>query len=301
MNSRDTSRFKIRFDEDTSLTGGQLGINNEVEDLRINKLRRKTNVLTFLIPLLLGSVIAFGYLDLRNRYDKNVSAGTSEMQSLSKALESKFSSLSIRQAKLESMLPEKLAEIEKATVSLKIKLQQAETILTDNMKASKSGNQALQSRIEAVAKTITPVHAEIKKIDDQLKSLESKFAKELSSLSTAVDKTTSDLLKKTSTALENKLDERLDSKLDKKMFELALKHEEKMMQQKMAALNSRLTEQLRTIQQKLTQLEKTQLKPSAQKPAQRTESSSPGQTAPSPSVPQPAEKNAGGIVEKDLR
>ncbi len=301
MNSRDTSRFKIRFDEDTSITGGQLGINNEVEDLRINKLRRKTNVLTFLIPLLLGSVIAFGYLDLRNRYDKNVSAGTSEMQSLSKALESKFSSLSIRQAKLESMLPEKLAEIEKATVSLKIKLQQAETLLTDNMKASKSGNQALQSRIEAVAKTITPVHAEIKKIDGQLKSLESKFAKELSSLSTAVDKTTSDLLKKTSTALENKLDERLDRKLDKKMFELALKHEEKMMQQKIAALNSRLTEQLQTIQQKLTQLEKTQLKPAAQKPAQRTESSSPGQTAPPPSVQQPAEKKTGGIVEKDLR
>lgn len=304
MSDKDNSRFKIRFDEDMPAMDAGGDLYREVEDLRLRKLRRKTNLMTILIPGLIGLVLIFGYLDLRNRYDKNFNAGSSEMQSLSKALESKFSSLSIRQAKLESMLPEKLAEIEKATVALKIKLQQAETLLADNMKASKTGTRELQNKIEALTAALAPVKSDVKKIDQQMASIENKFSKELSTLSAGIDSTRAqlleqtadtraDLLKQTTAVLEKKLNERLDTKLDKKMFDLAIKHQEKL-----ELMATRLSEQLLSVQKKLSRVEELQSNPAVFRTTPQTEST----PASRPAVPKsPAPGKPNGIIEKDLR
>ncbi len=307
MSDKENPRFKIRFDEDASAVDDESSLQGAVDNLRIDKLRRKTNLMALLIPLLIGTVAVFGYLDLRNRYDKNLSTGSSEVQSLSKALESKFSSLSIRQAKLESLLPEKLAEIENATVALKIKLQQAETLLNNNLKASKSGNQALQERIEDVDKSIAPLQAEMKKLESQITSLEGRVSKELSTLSDGIDKTrkdVKDVLKQASqqasqqasAALEGRLDDRLEKKLDKKMFELAIRHQERLEQ-----MTTRLSEQVQALQKKVSLLEEQQ-KASATRPGLRSEPASPDQPAAPPAPEKPAErKTPDGIVEKDLR
>ncbi len=303
MSDKENPRFKIRFDEDASAVDDESSLQGAVDNLRIDKLRRKTNLMALLIPLLIGTVAVFGYLDLRNRYDKNLSTGSSEVQSLSKALESKFSSLSIRQAKLESLLPEKLAEIENATVALKIKLQQAETLLNNNLKASKSGNQALQERIEDVDKSIAPLQAEMKKLESQITSLEGRVSKELSTLSDGIDKTrkdVKDVLKQASqqasAALEGRLDDRLEKKLDKKMFELAIRHQERLEQ-----MTTRLSEQVQALQKKVSLLEEQQ-KASGTRPGLRSEPASPDQPAAPPAPEKPAErKTPDGIVEKDLR
>jgi len=98
MADNDSSKFKIRFDDEGPLDNGgtEPPIHEEVESLRLKKLSRKINLFAFLIICLLGLVFAYGYFDVRNRVDNSDISGSSGVQTLSKDLDSKFSSLSIR-------------------------------------------------------------------------------------------------------------------------------------------------------------------------------------------------------------
>ena len=126
MNDIDSSRFKISFDEKSPDTP----IQSEIEDLRIDKLRQRINLLSFLIPALIGIIVLFGYFDIKNRFEKVAGSGSTNLQTLSKTMESQFSSLSIRQAKLESQLTKNVSKFEKSIVSLKIRLEKADWSLS---------------------------------------------------------------------------------------------------------------------------------------------------------------------------
>jgi len=294
MTDTEPSRFKISFDEEPSEPQPQ----DQVEDLRIEKLNQRINWLTFLLPCLIGALLLFGYFDIKKRFENLSSSGITEVQTLSKTMESRFSSLSIRQAKLESMMTKEFSDFDKSVIALKIRIEKAEKVINKNVNSSKTESKDLESRIENVDQSIAPIKAQVLALSESVKSLENRLKKNLDGLSTALKEVRNDY-KKVAQALENS--EQLDqirkeladlssAKLDKKMFDLALRHEERLFQQKLDQSMVSLNEQLLGINKRLQKLEQT--RPSAEKAA-------PADKPPAKTAPPPEPKSsAGGITEK---
>lgn len=296
----DNSRFKLRLDAEGPEIE-ETGFQEEVDDLRIDKLSRRITLMSVLIPLLIGAVIALGFFDIKNRFDKNVSSGTAEVRSLSKALESRFSSLSIRQAKLESLLSDKLSELEKSTIALKIRVQKTEQLLKNNISSQKNDEQKIENKLAGIDATVAPIRKEIEKIAEQIKAIDSKTASGIKKLSGEFDRTQKDLVKLSADFDQTKEDiaKQNSAKLDKRMFELALKHEEKMVRQKLEILRKSLSDQLESINAKLIAIEKKQgdLTPASPPPANETPIKSP---APTDTGTRPPASEPGGITEKKI-
>ena len=296
----DRERFKIRFDEEGPEAET---LREDVENLHIDKLRRRINRVAFLVPVLIGAVLAFGYLDIRNRFDKNIGSGSSNVQTLSKSLASNFSSLSIRQAKLESLLEEKLSEIEKTTVSLKIQLAKAQNVLSKNINSTQSGAKQLQNKIADIDQSLAPLNKAIASVQQQFEQISAEIKtvkKELAAGLSRLDKDVQQARSGFKDLQELKTDiSKIDSaKLDKKMFELAIRHEEKLYQKKLEVLSTSLSSQLDAINKQIAAIERAQQKISASSPSVAT----PPLKAPASPQPTTGKANAetGGILEKNL-
>ena len=297
MTDTEPSRFKISFEEEPP----EPQLQEQIEDLRIDKLNQRINWVTFLLPCLIGAVLLFGYLDIKKRFENLSSSGITEVQTLSKTLESRFSSLSIRQAKLESMMDKEFAGFDKSLIALKIRLEKAEKAVNKNITSSKTESKDLESRIEDVDKSLAPIKAEVLALSGSVKALETRLKKDLSGLSASLKGVQNDY-KQVSKALENS--EPLDQikkdltalssvKLDKKMFDLALRHEEKLFQQKLDQLQKSLNEQLLLINNRLQKLEEGRISADKAAPAEKK----PEKTAPAPEP----KKSTGGITEKVIQ
>lgn len=297
MTDTEPSRFKISFDEEPS----EPQLQDQVEDLRINKLNQRINWLTFLLPCLIGALMLFGYFDIKKRFENLSSSGITEVQTLSKTMESRFSSLSIRQAKLESMMTKEFSDFDKSVIALKIRIEKAEKAVNKNVTSSKTENKDLESRIEEVDKSIPPIKAEVLALSESVKTLEKRLKKDLEGLSASLKEVRNDY-KKVAKAMENSeqldqigkdLSELSSAKLDKKMFDLALRHEERLFQQRLDQAIVSLEEQLLGINKRLQKLEQTRVS---------EEKAAPAEKKPAKTAPPPEQKSSpGGITEKVIQ
>jgi hypothetical protein len=149
MNKRnDTSRFTIH-DEKEEIPDSIYAA--DAENLRIEKLSTRVTLVAVLIPCLLVIVLAVAYLDIKNRVVSTQNTGSIGVQNLSKDLESRFSSLSLKQAKLEEQLAENTKTMETATAALQVKINKSITEFKGNIesKANRSDLTALAKKTEA--------------------------------------------------------------------------------------------------------------------------------------------------------
>ena len=262
MNDSESSRFKISFDEESP----EPQIQDEIEDLRIDKLKQRINLLSFLIPGLIGVIVLFGYLDIKNRFEKVNSSGTTDLQTLSTTMESQFSSLSVRQAKLESLLTKNTSKFEKTIVSLKIRLEKAEKTIAKNITSSKTGKQKLETKIAGIDKTLAPINADIKKLAAEIKTLQRKLKKDVSKLTGSFNQARKDLDKLDEiNQVKSDISNLSSTKLDKKMFEVALRHEEKLYRQRLNLLKESFNKQLEIMYKKMGVIEERQKKLSSKR------------------------------------
>ncbi len=119
----DTSRFTLRGGEDVQ---NSIYI-SDAENLRIEKLSTRVTLVAVLIPCLLVIVLAVAYLDIKNRVINTQNTGSMGVQNLSKDLESRFSNLSLKQAKLEDQFAANSKSLETTTAALQVNLQKAIT------------------------------------------------------------------------------------------------------------------------------------------------------------------------------
>lgn len=272
MDDLNSSRFKIRFDETVERPDAQ--VQDELEDLRIGKLKKRINLLSTLLLVLIGGGVLIGYLDIRKRFDKIHGSETAEIQTISKDLESRFSSLSIKQAKLESQLTNKFSDIEKITLSFRIRLKKIETVL-NSFKLSKSNNEKeLNNKIAGINHALIPIKKELKKfesevkgLEGEVKGLEKQVSKNFSKLSASHEKTKNEMGRlKELNKIKKDIISLSSTKLDKRMFDLAIRHEEKLFQQKFNLLQKSLSDQLAAIQKKISTIESLQKKIPAKVP-----------------------------------
>lgn len=257
MADTDTSEFKIRFDDERPETQLQ----GEVGNLRIGKLNRKINLFSIFIPCLVGIALVFGYLDIKNRFDTVHVTGTSEVQTLAKDLESKFSSLSVRQAKIEALLDKKISAIEKTAARLQRNVDKIEKALL-GFRSSTPDKKELAGVLTGLDKTLAPIISDIKKISSEIVALDAKFAEESDKLTVGSRKIRRDI-----NSLKESISALTSAKVDKKLFDLAVRHEEMFVKQKLQDLEKSLSGQIADIHNRIKALEVGQQKKADVKPA----------------------------------
>jgi hypothetical protein len=284
----DTSRFTIRDEEEAP---DALYV-SDAENLRIEKLSTRVTLVAVLIPCLLVVVLAIAYLDIKNRVVSTRNTGSMGVQNLSKELESRFSSLSLKQAKVEERLEEIAKSLETATAALQVNLKKATTKLdrTVGGKADKTALQALSKKMDAsvasiggLQKEVADLSAAVTEFDDELSGQVLRMAEGL--------KKDQDRL----TQMENKAHQLETEKLSKESMELTLGLER-------LSLQEMVKDKVRGIEKKLLDLNKRmdalklQMKPRAAKPPPAP------QAAPTSQPPTPATKsdNSSNLTEQTI-
>jgi chromosome segregation ATPase len=217
--------------------------------------------------------------------------GTIGVQSLSKELESKFSSLSVREAALEESM-------EKTTAALEKSADEASTAIRYIRTARKSDNQQTADSIEKMEKTLASMSENLEKISSDLKSLDQALTQKMMNFSETgkndVAKIRSDMA-----ALKTAM-------VNKKVVDSALKDQQEIYQIALRKLASNLEDKIAHLEKKLKELEK--VAPSSQKPKQvqpaKAVSSTKVETEKTPLPVPPKETitpDSGTITEEDLQ
>jgi chromosome segregation ATPase len=268
----ETSRFTMRDNEaepDSIYT-------SDAENLRIEKLSSRITVVAVLIPCLLAVILIVVYLDLKNRVANTHSTGSMGVQNLSKDLESRFSNLSLKLAKIEDQLKGQTETLEATTASLQVNLKKATTDLKrlsdgkPDKKALATLSKNTQASIEALQKDLNDLNAAFGKFDEEL-------ASQIMLMAAGLKKDQARLA-----AVEKKSTQLDAEKLSKSSMDLAIGLER-------LALQEMVKERIRALEKKLTDLNRKidvidkRLKTQAQKSSPVPSTASTPKPSPPPS------------------
>ncbi len=159
---QDRERFKISRLEDSPETDFQ----TDADDLRIEKLSRRITVISILIPFLVSIALVLTYLDIKRRVFSTRTTGVMGVQTLAKDLESRFSTLSLKQAKLEDMISKQANSNVQSSASSQIRIKKLEETL--KTKSDKKEISALKKEISALSKKDSKRSAQINSIQDSV-------------------------------------------------------------------------------------------------------------------------------------
>ena len=104
-------------------------LREELQELKIEKLSNRVTLLTILIPFMIGIIIVIAYLDIKNRVTRTHNTEATGMERISKDLETKFSFLSLEQAKIKDIHSKKMPSFEKSIAFLQSGLKTTQSLL----------------------------------------------------------------------------------------------------------------------------------------------------------------------------
>lgn len=113
MVDKNSDEFRIGFSENV-MDDSNSAMQEEILEQRLEKLSTRVTLISILVPVLILVIFAFAYLDMKSRVFTMHDTGVERLHKLSRELESKFSSLSIRLAQFEASFSER----EKALAAL---------------------------------------------------------------------------------------------------------------------------------------------------------------------------------------
>ncbi len=252
MAENEDSRFKIRIDDEKPDFQSQ----EEIDDLKVEKLSKRITRISILIPCLLFVIILAGYWDLKKNISITDSTGSMGVKALSKELESKFSSLSLRQANLEDALKKRVAAIEKSTASIQVNLNKATTAIKYIRSARKTDNEKFESTITTIDKKLSPLPGDLKTIASDLKNINNTVNNKLENLSQIVGSAKNDLIN-----IRSDIDFLKSVKVDQKNVDILLKNQQQTYQLALQKITSNLEDRIKFVEKKLKELEKVEKLP----------------------------------------
>ena len=257
MTDNENSRFKIRLDDETPDSGFQ----EELEDQRLRKLSRRITLVSILIPCLICVILFVAYLDIKKRIAGMHNTG----ETFSQDLGARVSSLDIMHAK-------QIDSINKTTSSLQKELNEATTAIKYIRSARRTDNKKFNGSTDKIEKKLESAYKDIEIAASKIKILDSGFKKELTDLNKGLDKARKELSK-----LQADIAALSSAKIDKKIFDIALKKEQKVYQQKLDKTAKGLEDKIESIQKSLKKVkEPAPSSPPASKPAPETAPPKPG-------------------------
>jgi ABC-type transporter Mla subunit MlaD len=179
MVKKNPDEFHVRFSEN-ELIDDKSAMREEIIEQRLEKLGTRVTLIAILVPVLIFVIFTFAYLDIKNRIFSMHDTGVDELQKLSRDLESRFSSLSVKFAGFEDSFAERetsLKAIEESFSKKITPLEKAVSTLENSIKDVKKNIQESEKNISEI------VAAQADKINK--KEFDTNFAVMEKSLETA--------------------------------------------------------------------------------------------------------------------
>jgi chromosome segregation ATPase len=292
MTEKDSKKFEMPMDDEIPEFQAQ----EDFDDQKIEKLHKRITRISIIIPCLVVLIILAGYFDLKKTLSSVNTKGNMGVQTLSKELESRFSSLSVKEAKIEETLGKKIAELEKATASLTTATKEAETAIRYIRSARKQDNESTASAIQQIEKTLASIPKDLEKISSDLNAMDKTSSAKLVIFSQFMDSTKNDLstIRSEISSLKSSKADRNDIKDQQKVYQLALRQ-----------LTTSLEDRIKSVEKMLNELGKVQTSPKKQSQTKPEKSNSSYQTetkaAPDTSSPKETQtQKPGTIIEQDI-
>lgn len=247
------SEFKINLDDDPPDSPLQEGM----EDLRIEKLSHRVTLFSILIPGLIGVILFFAYVDIKKRVISLHDTGTDKVQSLSKEMEDRLSSLIVQYAKLESSVKKEFSSVSKTTSSLEKNLKKT-TKAMDTISASKADKNEL-------TQTLASIQTDLKNATHKIKTVDEKLAKETAKLTQHNDKLGKETAKLTQhldqvrndlKRIQADISDLSSSRMEKKDIDLGFENQKKDYQKQIEGLRNNFQYITNDLQKKIRGLEK---------------------------------------------
>jgi chromosome segregation ATPase len=309
-------KFKLQFDEDTTETNI---IKTEIEDLKIEKLSHRITLIAILIPILIVVILTIAYIDIKRRVIKTQDRGTIGVQTLTENLESRFSSLSLRQAQLEETFEKKSTGLDKSTAAVSVRMKKLEDSLK-KIQSDKVGKSEVAKSFAKIDKAVKSTTKSIASLTTKQDSVQDKLAAQQKEFAAKLDKIIAAKLEKIEINLvetENSIQELQDEvsalstgKIDKNQLDFAIKLEAMRSQEALKQSSEEMELKLAKLQKRVDELAKqikdalakqvsskaAQKKAAPKKPTvQKNESATTNQIRRGTTTPKP-----GDILEQNL-
>ncbi len=281
MTEKESKKFEMPMDDEIP----EFQVQEDLDDLKVEKLHKRITRVSIIIPCLVVIIILAGYFDLKKNLSSVNTKGNVGVQTLSKELESRFSSLSIKEANLEETLGKKIAALEEATASLQKATKEATTAIRYIRTARKKDNSNTESAIKKIEKTLASIPKDLEKISSDLKAIDKTSSAKLVIFSQFMDSSKNDLL-----TIRSEISSLKSSKADR----TALKDQQKVYQLALRQLSTNLEDRIKSVEKMLNELGKVQTSPKKQSRTKPEKSMSSNQNKET-DIPKPD-----SIIEQDL-
>ena len=139
----------------------------EVNTLKIEKLSQRVTIISVIIPCIIIAVLAFAYIDMKERVVDVDQTQGSQVAKIEKALEEKLNALDVRIAKATFDLDEKLVQVEQKSQALENQAAKMSSSKVD-LKAMEKALAKLDKRIKTNAAQDKSTLAAMERINTQL-------------------------------------------------------------------------------------------------------------------------------------
>ena len=302
IEKNDNSRFQFSANEDEPETL----LHDELRELKIEKLGQRVTLLTILIPCMIGVILVLTYLDIKDRVTRSYDTGAIGVQKLSKDLASKFSSLSLEQAKIKDVQAKKLPELEKSAAFLKSRLTKLQESMTQ-MTASSLNRDELTRVTKTLTDKIADIPRDLKPDFEALVLANDRIVEDFNQLSNDV-KLLSDGIAEFDiriSTISKEIETLSENAIGKDDLELALKLKEIGYRQSLLEKTALLEKEIQVLRKEVKDLQKNNSgssgaatatpppTPVPQKPVSEIETNK-------PAADKPAKVEPGGIVEQTI-
>jgi chromosome segregation ATPase len=292
MTEKKSKKFEMPMDDDIP----EFRVQEDLDDLKVEKLHKRITRISIIIPCLVVIIILAAYFDLKKNLSSVNNQGNMGVQTLSKELESRFSSLSIKEANIEETLAKKIAALETATNSLQNATKEATTAIRYIRSARKKDNENTESAIKKIETTLASIPKDLEKISSDLRAIDKTSSAKLVIFSQFMDSSKNDLqtIRSEISSLKSSKADRTDLKDQQKVYQLALRQ-----------LTTNLEGRIKSVENMLKELGKLNAPAKKQGQTKPKKSVSSNQTEPKsvPSSSSPKETDIpkpGTIIEQDL-
>jgi hypothetical protein len=242
----DSEHFKMRLDTAREIAE-EPEIPAEINELKLEKISQRVTLISVLIPVLIVIVLVITYLDIKKRVTQTEDTGNIEFQKLSADLESRFSSLSVRQARLEDAIDKFTAFNTQNSAAMQVRFEK----IDDAIKKA-SGNSVGKNEFSATKAELTQqlntVVSSTNEASQQVAAITQEVKKQMDQMSqtlAAVHSSVAEQGKQIATLNENKIDKAgldLALRLEIIKSQNELKAQIETLQDQMALMESRLSQ-----------------------------------------------------------
>ncbi len=258
MGLKDFNPDNQEFDSDDEITGSIY--HQEINSLKIDKLSNRITIISIIIPCLIGAILIFAYLDMKERVVGADLTKKTQFETISQQLEEKLNALDVKIAKNRFNFDNKLPELEKKNISLEGQIAKLSTLKADN-KNIKSLFSKIENRIDnntnqnkTAGLAIKNNKIELDKTTQKIKANTKLFKKEFDARLVELSNYEQQIgeLRKNISLLDKKykkidqdhgIQTNLNKKSNEKIYEL---------ESSVKALAKKLNDQLRTLNNRLT-------------------------------------------------